>query len=203
MLQEIMINIFKNSWPMIFIFTTILSTIRITYLIKNKEHFVFYKELLMLAFVVYILCLFYVVTFQDVSWSTSNFIPFKEMFRYHIGSNLFFRNVIGNMIMFMPYGFFISYFLKLEKAWSPFILSIIASTTIEVTQLAIGRVFDIDDIFLNIIGGLLGFFCYHVIMRVHDKLPNVLKNQVFYNIIIIVILIGILFFFKDTIAIGG
>ena len=165
MLQEIMINIFKNSWPMIFIFTTILSTIRITYLIKNKEHFVLYRELLMLAFVVYILCLFYVVTFQDVSWSTSNFIPFKEMFRYPIGSTLFFRNVIGNMIMFMPYGFFISYFLKLEKAWSPFLLTVIASTTIEVTQLVIGRVFD--------------------------------------NIIIIVILIGILFFFKDSIVIGG
>ena len=203
MLKEIVINIFKNSWPMILIFTTILSTIRITYLAKNKQPFIFYKEMLTLAFVIYILCLFYVVTFQDVSWSTSNFIPFKEMFRYQIGSNLFYRNVIGNMIMFMPYGFFISHFLKLEKPWSAFWLTVIASTTIEFTQLAIGRVFDIDDIFLNIVGGLLGFLCYKILMQFHEKLPSILKNQIFYNIIMVIILLGILLYFQDAFVVGG
>lgn len=201
-MREIVINIFKNSWPMILIFTTILSTIRITYLVKNKKKFIFYKEILTLSFVVYILCLFYVVTFQDVSWSTSNFIPFKEMFRYQIGSTLFYRNVIGNMIMFMPYGFFISYFLKLVKPWSALGLTVVASTTIEFTQLAIGRVFDIDDIFLNIIGGLLGFACYKLVFQVNEKLPTILKNQIFYNIIIVIIFLGILFYFRDSIMVG-
>ena len=32
-----------------------------------------------------------VVTFQDVSWSTSNFTPFKEIFRYEIGDRLFYK----------------------------------------------------------------------------------------------------------------
>lgn len=200
---EIVINIFKNSWPMILIFTTILASMKLTYHIKNKKRFVFYSEMLQLAFLIYILCLFYVVTFQDVNWSTSNFIPFKEMFRYRLGSSLFFRNVIGNMIMFMPYGFFIGYFLKLEKPISAFILSVITSTTIEITQLCIGRVFDIDDIFLNIFGGVCGFYVWHILNKIQSKLPSVLKNEIFYNIIMIIILIGILFYFHHFIVVGG
>ena len=202
MLKEIIINIFKNSWPMIFIFTTILTTIRISYIIKYKREFVFYEEMLNLAFVIYILCLFYVVTFQDVSWSTSNFIPFKEMFRYRIGSNLFFRNVVGNMIMFMPFGYFVSQFLTLKKSRSCILLTVIASATIEITQLAIGRVFDIDDILLNIVGGLLGFACFKLLERVNEKLPPILKNRIFYNIIVILVLGFVFLYFKDSI-IGG
>lgn len=184
MLKETMIDIFSNNWPMILIFTTIIVSIRITQLIYKREEFHFYKEILMLGFVIYILCLFYVVTFQDVSWSSSNFVPFHEMLRYQLGSNLFYRNVVGNMIMFMPYGFFISYLLKLDKGYAIFILTLIASTTIEVTQLKIGRVFDIDDIFLNLCGGMLGFFMYRFLIKVRDYLPPILKKEAFYNIMI-------------------
>ena len=104
-------NILANTWPMILIITIILSSLRIAYLLKYHEKFKFYEEMLKLGFIIYIMSLFYVVTFQDVSWSTSNFIPFKEVFRYQIFSERFFRNVVGNLIMFMPYGFFVSYFL--------------------------------------------------------------------------------------------
>ena len=37
-------------------------------------------------------------------------IPFKEMFRYNIGSRLFVKNVLGNMLMFLPY--FLVFILK-------------------------------------------------------------------------------------------
>ena len=120
-------NILSNIWPMLLIMTVILSSLRISYVIKNKQKFVLYREILKLGFVVYIISLFYVVTFQDVSWSTSNFIPFKEMLRYKFFSDLFFKNVVGNMIMFMPYGFFISYFLKLDKKKTIIYLSILLS----------------------------------------------------------------------------
>lgn len=203
MMTEIIINIFKNSWPMILILTTILASMRITYYIKNKERFVFYHEMLQLGFLIYILCLFYAVTFQDVSWSTSNFIPLKEMFRYELGSPLFYRNVIGNMIMFLPYGFFITYFLKLKKPSSVFLLSVIASTTIEITQFCIGRVFDIDDIFLNILGGIFGFYICHILSKIQAKLPSILKNDMFYNIIMVLFLAGIFFYFYQAIVVGG
>lgn len=181
-------NILANIWPMALIITIILSSIRVAHIIKYKEKFRFYEEVLKLGFVIYIMSLFHVVTFQDVSWSTSNFIPFKEIFRYQLFSPSFFKNVVGNMIMFMPYGFFISYFLKLDKKRQIFLMSLIISLTIEITQLIIGRVFDVDDILLNILGGISGYLLYRGIHTLKDKLPKFLKNDLFYNIIVTIII---------------
>lgn len=171
MLQETILNIFENSWPMIFIFSMIVISMRITDIVKNDRKVVFYKEILGLLFIVYILCLFHVVTFQDVTWSSSNFIPFKEMLRYRFASSLFFRNVLGNMLMFIPFGFFVSYFLKLKKPYSILLLSLLISSTIETTQLLIGRVFDVDDIILNVVGGVVGFAVYKLFSILKEHLP--------------------------------
>lgn len=184
-IKEILLDI----WPSLIICFIIITSLRITYLIKYKVKFIFYKEILMLGFIMYVIALFEVVTFQDVSWSSSNFIPFKEMLRYEFGTKLFFKNVVGNMIMFIPFGFFISYFLKLKKIYSVFILTLLTSITIETTQLLIGRVFDIDDIFLNIIGGLFGYFVFRIIYKI-----KFLKKESIYNIIISVILILIILY---------
>lgn len=194
-------NILFNIWPMIVIMTVILSSVRITSIIKNKEKFILYDELLKLGFLIYIISLFYVVTFQDVSWSTSNFIPFKEVFRYQLFSERFFRNVIGNLIMFMPYGFFISYFLKLDKKRTIFFLSLLVSFTIELTQLVIGRVFDVDDMMLNVCGGMLGYLIYRLIQKFKNKLPSVLKNDIFYNIVTTIILIIIFIYIVSILGV--
>ena len=203
MFRSTIINIFENVWPMLLIIMTILISLRITYLCMHKPKVYFYKELLMLGFVIYISCLFYVVTFQDVSWSSSNFIPFQEMFRYEIGSRMFFKNVVGNMIMFLPYGFFISYFLKLKKPMIAFFLSFIVSITIELTQMMIGRVFDVDDIILNVIGGLLGFSLYYFLDKVRDHFPAVLKKTWVYNIIVTVIAILIVIMISEILVTGA
>lgn len=187
-------NIIYNIWPMILIVTVILVSLRIAKYNQTKEKIVLYEELLKYSFVIYIISLFYVVTFQDVSWSSSNFIPFKEMFRYRIFSKLFFKNVVGNMLMFLPYGFFVSYFLKLNKSKIIFILSFIVSLTIETTQLIIGRVFDVDDIMLNIVGAFAGYILYRIFHNVKDKLPPILKNKYFYNIIVLVFIGTILLY---------
>ena len=184
-IKEILLDI----WPSLIICFIIITSLRITYLIKYKVKFIFYKEILMLGFIMYVIALFEVVTFQDVSWSSSNFIPFKEMLRYEFGTKLFFKNVVGNMIMFIPFGFFTSYFLKLKKIYSVFILTLLTSITIETTQLLIGRVFDIDDIFLNIIGGLFGYFIFKIIYKI-----KFLKKESIYNIIISVVLILIILY---------
>lgn len=181
------------TWPMIIISIVIVVSLRITYLLKNHEHMILYKELLMLSFIIYILCLFQVVTFQDdVTWSTNNFIPFKEIFRYNLGSRLFFKNVLGNMLMFLPFGFFVSYYLKSEKVYLTVLITIIASVSIETVQMSIGRVFDIDDIILNICGGIIGFVIYYIINMIGNKLPKVFKTDWFLNILSLIILIGII-----------
>lgn len=202
MFRQTFLDILSNSWPMIFICSVIIVSMRTVWIIKEKKEVIFYKEILGLCFIIYVMCLFYVVTFQDVSWSTSNFIPFKEMFRYSIGSKLFFKNVLGNMIMFMPYGFFVSYFLKLDKVFTMFILSLLTSLTIEFTQLQIGRVFDIDDIMLNVIGAIIGYFGYLVLVKCKDRLPLILKKPMIYNILVVVVLIIICLYLGNILRFG-
>lgn len=175
------------TWPMIVIATITISSIRVCYLAKNKSDFVLYKELMMLCFLIYIMCLFQVVTFQDAPSleGGSNLIPFSEIFRYKWGSRLFLKQVVGNMLMFIPYGFFATYYINSKKITVPFFLVLFASFSIEVTQLAIGRVFDIDDIILNVIGGVIGYFIYRVLDKIHDFLPSFLKSNWFLNLIMI------------------
>lgn len=189
MFKGTIIEIFNNVWPLLVLVTVIIVSLRLAYIIKYKTKFIFYKDMIYFAFILYILCLFYVVTFQDVSWSTSNYIPFKEMFRYNFGSRLFFKNVLGNMIMFMPYGFFIAYVLKLKKLRTITLLSLLVSLTIETTQLAIGRVFDVDDIILNVIGGIIGFYIFKIIYSIKNHSPEFLKKDIIYNILMVIIII--------------
>ncbi len=202
MFRATIINIFENVWPMMLIVMTILISLRIAHVILNKTEVYLYKELLMLGFIIYIMCLFYVVTFQDVSWSTSNFVPFKEMFRYEFGSRMFIKNVAGNMLMFMPYGFFISYFLKLKKPSAIFLLSLIVSLTIETTQSLIGRVFDVDDIILNVLGAFIGFGIFYFLDRLRDSFPPILKKTWVYNIIITVIALIIVLTIAEILITG-
>ena len=186
-------SVINMAWPMVLISVVIVVSLRITYLIKNRQKFVLYKELLMLSFIIYILCLFQIVTFQDdVSWSTNNFIPFKEMFRYDIGSRLFIKNVIGNITLFLPFGLFTCYYLDIKKPFLICLLTIIASLSIESVQMLIGRVFDIDDIILNLIGGIIGFYILVLLRKIGDSLPRFMKSDLFLNIISAIILIGII-----------
>ena len=154
-------NVLEFSLPMVILSVIIAVSLRIADIIKNKRKIVLYKEVLALFFMIYILCLFQVVTFQDTTSVTgNNLIPFKEIFRYSLGSRLFIKNVLGNVVMFIPYGFFCSYILKENRYLPILVLTLIASVSIETTQLMIGRVFDIDDIMLNTVGGMIGFYIY-------------------------------------------
>ncbi|MEG0025787.1 MAG: VanZ family protein [Bacilli bacterium] len=202
MLRETILNIFGQTWPMILICTTIIISMRVAFLLKNRKSVEIYKELLMLLFIIYIMFLFYVVTFQDVTWSTSNLIPFKEILRYEFGSRLFFLNVIGNMLMFIPYGFFIGYILKTKKITTAIILAVIASMTIEITQLQVGRVFDIDDIMLNVVGVILGFYLYRFLDSIKERLPHIFKNSHVYNAVVIVLLTLFILYLFNFIGIG-
>ena len=159
-------------WPMVLICSVVLIVLRIAYLIKNREKIVFYKEIFAFMFILYIMCLFYVVTFQDIDSqgiSGYNIIPFKEMFRYSIGSRLFFKNVVGNLLMFIPFGFFTAYIIRDSKLIWTLLITLLISLTIEVTQYYIGRVFDIDDIILNVIGGWIGFYAFSFVYHFRRK----------------------------------
>lgn len=193
MFTSIFMKTIHNVWPMIFIFAVILISIRITYLLCNKKQFVFYKELLMLCFIIYILLLYYIVTFQDNNYGTNNFIPFKEIFRYNVSSRLFIRNVLGNILLFVPFGLFVSHYIKNKKMYPILLISVLVSCSIEFAQTKIGRTADIDDVILNTLGGVIGYFIYKFSDKLIKKLPNFMKNQIFLDILCLAIILIIIY----------
>ena len=202
MFRVIILGILNHVWKILFISIFILIALRIIYFKIHKKKIVFYKEVLRILCLIYLICLFYVITFQDVEWSTSNYIPFKEITRYSFGSKLFIKNVIGNIIMFIPFGFFVGYFFKIKKKKTMFIITIFVSTSIELLQRQIGRVFDIDDIILNVLGGMIGFIVYDTFKDIKEHLPLLLKKNFVYNIIVVVLLVLFIFYLANIIEVG-
>ncbi|MBQ8192947.1 MAG: VanZ family protein [Bacilli bacterium] len=205
MVKSVFFDVFKDIWPMLIIILVIVCSLRITYLITKHKRFQVHKELIYLISIIYILCLFHVVTFQDNNYGVSNFIPFKEIFRYSFGSEKFIKNILGNIMLFIPYGFLSSYLLKNKKISVITILTIVVSLTIETVQYYIGRVFDIDDIILNLLGGIIGFLIFIGIDAIRSKV-KILRNDTVLDILIIIILaIVIVYSFNINIfgMIGG
>ena len=78
--------------------------------------------------------------------------------------------------MFIPFGFFTSYYLKLNKRSIVFFITLIVSIVIELIQLKIGRAFDVDDIILNMVGSLIGYYVYRLIDRIFGDLSDTVKG---------------------------
>lgn len=148
--------ILNGTYPIVIL--SILSYIffRIISRIFNKNKIDIRKEFLLLLFIIYLLILFNVVTYPVNEYGKNNLNLFQELFRYKIGSNLFMQNIVGNIFMFVPFGMFLNSYFKVKK-WHLIIITILYSFSIEATQLLIGRVFDIDDIILNLFGSLIGW----------------------------------------------
>jgi len=187
-LDKTLSDVLHMTWPMLFISIVLIASVRIAYLSKRKEDFILHKELLLLSFILYILCLFQIVTFQDANTvSGNNFIPFKEILRYEFGDRLFVKNIIGNVMLFIPYGFFATLYVDIKKGKNAFLLVLLASIAIEFTQLGIGRIFDVDDIILNVLGGMIGFYIYRVLDKIGTYLPKVFKSRLALDILSILI----------------
>ncbi|MDE6292146.1 MAG: VanZ family protein [Bacilli bacterium] len=185
---------------MVILFTIVISIVRITSLLYAKEKIIIYKELKTLVAIIYIFSLFYLVTTTDFESYSNNFIPFKEMTRYHLSSKLFFRNVIGNIILFVPFGYLVTDMI-IEKAhkchfFIPITITFITSLLIEIIQMNIGRSFDIDDLILNFLGGIIGYLAFITIHALfkrvkNEKTLNIIKAALIFGLIIIV---GLLFY---------
>ncbi len=194
MLPDDVLNYIKNLWPMVLLFIIVICTIRIVDIIINKKKIVLHRELFNLTFIIYLLLLFQLVTTTDFESYSNNFIPFKEIMRYRIDSTLFYKNVIGNIILFVPFGYFVCNYLKNSKWYIALILTFITSISTEIIQMNIDRSFDIDDILLNIVGGFLGFILYKYERKFIDKLPDKFKKNWIADILSIIIFIFVCYF---------
>ena len=188
-LRGIILEMLPSMWPMMVIIGVIVISLRLGYLLKQGKRIVIYKEVMSLIFIIYVLCLYYIVTYKNINYGGVNLVPFKEMFRYSFMSDKFIKNIIGNIVLFIPYGYFSSYFLNNKKFSFNVLLTLIVTLSIELVQYNIGRTFDIDDIILNVIGGVIGFVVYIALDAVKGRLPKFLKSDTFLNILSIVLIV--------------
>lgn len=106
-----------------------------------------------------------------------NFIPFKTITEYIImydkmNFDTWFLNLFGNIILFIPFGFLLPILSKKFKNIFKIVYILpIASLIIEILEytLEIGS-FDVDDILLNTIGGLIGYYIFLITKSSYEYL---------------------------------
>lgn len=124
-------------------------------------------------FVLYIIFLIYFLFFSELYGRTGstgvyryNLELFKEIkrfikYREELGFFAVFTNLFGNILIFIPYGFFIAMASRSRGFFKTVMFSFLLSFAVEVCQL-ISKVgsFDVDDMLLNTIGGALGYIFF-------------------------------------------
>jgi glycopeptide antibiotics resistance protein len=124
-------------------------------------------EFKIIVYIIYSFVLFHLVTTTDFASYSNNFIPFKEIMRYKITDPLFIRNILGNIVLFIPFSYiFTDIIYMICKKTNFFICTIyvmLTSLSIEAIQYFIGRSFDIDDIILNFTGGIIGYIIFKLV----------------------------------------
>lgn len=101
-----------------------------------------------------------------------NLVLFQEIkrcikHRAILGNQVVLMNLVGNVAGFMPFGFLLPLLSVKERRWiMVFLLTFELSLVVEVLQLFTGvGSFDVDDLLLNTLGGLLGYWCYCMFAR--------------------------------------
>lgn len=130
-------------------------------------------------FVIYLLVTLYLMLFSEEMGRTIdsenyryNLIPFKEIHRFlkyseRLGASAVLINILGNVLCFIPLGFFLPILTRrLRSFLLVTILALTFSFTIEIVQLLfkVGS-FDVDDLLMNTLGGIIGYLFF----AVYDK----------------------------------
>ena len=106
-----------------------------------------------------------------------NIIPFKTISNYikassHINQDIWISNLFGNVLAFLPMGFFLPLlFRRFNGFWKTAGAVFLATSSVEVLQF-VTRVgsFDVDDIILNTVGGVIGYLLFAMVFRIMLKM---------------------------------
>ncbi len=148
-----------------------------------------------LIFILYLLLLVKIVLFKYSGFLTAldklitgklngfrsyNLIPFqsirefvKLMFRGYVSRG--FNNLVGNILIFAPFGYFVPLLYKRCRKWQAVVLAgFFVGLVFELCQyvLYLGSA-DIDDLILNLLGVVLGFLFYQAVKRFTYKKQTV------------------------------
>ena len=178
------------AWPSLVVLLSIYIIMRLTiYFNGERRSFVLHEEVFRLLFIAYLLLFFRLVTSQDLNTYTgTNLIPFKEILRYDVGTLNFHKQVLGNILLFIPFGYFVSCYCKIKRLGPIVLVTFLSSLIIEVVQHFIGRSFDVDDIILNVVGGVIGFLLYISLNAIYDHLPKFLRKDWLLNVVSIILI---------------
>lgn len=147
-------------------------------LATNIKH----RRLCWVLFIGYLIVLTYFMFFSDGFGRSGhegyayNLVLFKEIKRFYtyrelLGMKSFLINTVGNVVCFMPFGFILPLISRRGGKWyNTFLLSFLLSLGIETVQLVfkVGS-FDVDDMFLNTMGGVIGYICVALFRYVRRK----------------------------------
>ena len=104
-----------------------------------------------------------------------NLVLFKEIkrfwqYREQLGWYAMFTNLFGNVIIFMPFGFFLPMASKYRSFFAAVFYSFTLSLCVETFQLLtkVGS-FDVDDLLLNTIGGVAGYIIFVICAAVRRR----------------------------------
>ncbi len=190
--KSIIEDMWNSIWPMITFISIVAVTIRGAYLFRGSKKLVLHKELLSWIFIIYILCLYYIL--MRKSNIGINLIPIVGLFD-DITANYGF--IIHNILIFVPLGFFASYYLSNRKAGTMLMVSLLVAGLTEGLQYYMGRGFNIDIVVFNVLGGFVGYLLYVGLMAIKGKLPKFMKSDAFINIVVILLIILVVLFSLD------
>lgn len=141
-------------------------------------------------FVLYVIFIIYFLIFSDWYGRTGvrqeyryNFVLFNEMkrfwnYREQLGLFAMFTNLFGNVLIFVPFGFFMPMASKYRSFFSTLFWSFGLSLCVETFQLLtkVGS-FDVDDLFLNTLGGVLGHIIFVICAAVRRSYDRKKKSK--------------------------
>ncbi|MDO5155203.1 MAG: VanZ family protein [Eubacteriales bacterium] len=147
------------------------------------------REISRICFVVYMTFLVYFLLLSDglgrlegYQYYRYNLVPFQEIMRFieyrnYMNFEVVIINLLGNIIAFMPYGALIRWVVNQKIHWyQATFYTFVFSLSVEFLQLvAKVGVFDVDDLILNTVGGLFGFWIYYILTIVNRR--NEKKNE--------------------------
>lgn len=146
----------------------------------KKKHKKIISIISFILFMIYIMALSYFLFFSErygrdisVREFRYNLTPFKEIKRFikyknELGLESFLVNILGNIFAFAPFGFILPIIsIKNRKFLNVFLMSFEFSLSVETIQL-ISKVgiFDVDDIILNVIGSIIGYLFFCIIIKI-------------------------------------
>jgi len=165
-------------------------------IIKHRKNLFSWRLLVLFFFYVYISMIILIVLLPMPVYKESieifkgmyiknNYIPFKSIIQIinNLSLATALKQVMGNIIMFVPFGFFIPILFRKYSIKKYTIICFLIACSIEMSQLVLSNIIgvrfkitDIDDVILNLSGGVIGYYIFNPTWALFKKITGMLDE---------------------------